>query len=121
MAQERSDLWWSSLGACKGAPSAIFISEGDEDDEPPYPAKEALRFCDACPVKPDCLAYAMTHKDGDGNYPVGVWGGMSSYQRDQLRRKLNRSKCVGCGSDQFIVGQGQQELCLACGVSWYVY
>ena len=42
--------------------------------------KKAIAFCKNCPVKTQCLQYALEH-----NMKYGVWGGTSAYSR----RKLN--------------------------------
>ena len=36
---------WMREGACVGADPDVFITEGDEDDDPWYPSPAALRFC----------------------------------------------------------------------------
>ena len=41
------------------------------------------RTCDACPVKSECLDYALNHA------VLGWWGGTSEGQRKRLRQKLN--------------------------------
>jgi WhiB family redox-sensing transcriptional regulator len=104
-------LAWKTRAACKGAPSEVFITPGDEDDEPSYPSRAARAYCDRCPVKPECLQYATE------NNAVGVWGGTTAYQRRQLQRERERSKCPGCGSSD-IVTEHNVELCMRCGISW---
>jgi WhiB family redox-sensing transcriptional regulator len=42
----------------------------------------AKKICKQCPVTDDCLDWALRHHE------VGVWGGMSAYQRKAERRKL---------------------------------
>ena len=41
------------------------------------------RVCAACPVKSECLDYALN------NAVLGWWGGTSEYQRKRLRKQLN--------------------------------
>jgi WhiB family redox-sensing transcriptional regulator len=41
------------------------------------------RTCNACPVKSECLDYALNHA------VLGWWGGTSEGQRKRLRQKLN--------------------------------
>lgn len=41
------------------------------------------RTCAACPVKSECLDYALNHA------VLGWWGGTSEGQRKRLRRQLN--------------------------------
>lgn len=44
------------------------------------PAKNApyRKFCDSCPVKYECLNYAVVHEE------EGIWGGFTRSQRDLL-------------------------------------
>lgn len=90
-----------------------FISHGDADDEPVYPPPEASEYCTSCPVVPECLAHALEH-DADG-----VWGNTTKYQRRQLSRVYERARCPGCDSEDLIY-EGVVELCLHCGISWFV-
>lgn len=101
--------------ACLNAPLDVFVTVGDEADEPPFPTVEARSFCDVCPVRPDCLTYALAH-----GIDFGVWGGMSAYQRGLLTRKKERKRCPSCGSMDIVLENGS-EICLACGVSWEVW
>jgi WhiB family transcriptional regulator, redox-sensing transcriptional regulator len=53
-----------------------------------YPEKglagvaKAKQICDACPVRRECLEYAMKT-----NEPHGIWGGMSTYERLRLKTR----------------------------------
>ena len=104
---------WRDKAACKSAPIELFISSGDVDDEPYYPSKEVLAYCNSCTVKPECLQAAYDGKE------IGIWGGTTTYQRRQLDRELERAKCPGCGASEMIF-EGTIQLCLACGVSWHI-
>jgi hypothetical protein len=48
---------------------------------------EARQICNQCPVKQDCLNYALTFPPGDMH---GVWAGLTPRQlaKEQQRRKL---------------------------------
>jgi WhiB family redox-sensing transcriptional regulator len=48
------------------------------------PGAEAKRICRQCPVRPDCLAYALASTD---RLP-GIWGGTAESERRELRRGL---------------------------------
>lgn len=43
---------------------------------------EAKAICRTCPVRDDCLEHALDHHENDG-----VWGGLTDYERRQVRRK----------------------------------
>lgn len=115
---------WPQRPACADVPpdrwEALFSSPGDADDEPPFPPKEALAYCDVCPVRLLCLNWALSpQRDADGNtfYLQGVLGGTSSYQRRQLRRPMERRSCPACGSGEMYT-ENRHEVCMSCGVSW---
>lgn len=70
---------WRDQAACAGSDNDIFFPAG-EDDEIVAPAKA---ICAACPVKDDCLQYALAT-----NQTEGVWGGLSASERRRLRRRI---------------------------------
>ena len=49
----------------------------------------ARRVCAHCPVRNDCLAYALSSEE-DGAQLIGVWGGLSPIQRKRLRSHPDR-------------------------------
>jgi len=105
---------WMNRSACRGADPDLFITP-DGVEEPNYPSAEALRYCNPCPVRPECLALALALG------LLGVWGGTSTHQRDQLRRKQPRRSCPACGSFDvcdYVYGGEAEQICLACGTNW---
>jgi WhiB family redox-sensing transcriptional regulator len=70
---------WAEDGRCRRLGpkvlNAFFPGRGD-DLEP------ARGVCKPCPVKDQCLAYALAHPN-----LVGVWAGTSHRQREQLREE----------------------------------
>lgn len=94
-------------GACRGLPEHLFFDE--------ELAGRAKHICDACPVRVECLAWAMTCDDLPAVY--GVWGGTSRFDREKLLRYIPRKKCPLCEATRLHERPGQQT-CLACGVSW---
>jgi WhiB family redox-sensing transcriptional regulator len=48
--------------------------------------REAKAVCAGCPVRAECLEYAMQF-----NHLSGVWGGLSERERRQLRRRRRRA------------------------------
>jgi WhiB family redox-sensing transcriptional regulator len=115
-ARPSNDLW-RCRAACRTAPPGLFITAGDADDDPKYPPDEAKSYCNLCPVSSDCLKDALDHTTPTQRV-IGIWGGLTEYQREQLLRRRQRAKCPGCGNDDKIVREATRELCLACGVSW---
>jgi WhiB family redox-sensing transcriptional regulator len=75
------DLWrrpgWTERAGCRGLDANFFHPERGED------AALAKRVCAACPVRDECLTFALWHFEKHG-----VWGGMSERERRPLRRRL---------------------------------
>jgi len=44
--------------------------------------RTAKELCKRCPVKNECLVYAVVAQE-----PFGIWGGLSPHERVMLRRK----------------------------------
>jgi WhiB family redox-sensing transcriptional regulator len=106
-------LWWQTLSVCRveKADTLLFITAGDRDDDPWYPSEEALTFCNRCPVRVQCLDWALVHNE------CGTWGATSEYQRRQLRRTGSRATCPACGGHEIVV-EDSFEICLGCATSW---
>jgi WhiB family redox-sensing transcriptional regulator len=67
---------WMRDAACKPHPTEWWFPERGD------PTEQAKIICHTCPVRLDCLNYAL-------NIPslVGIWGGMSGKERRQIRSK----------------------------------
>jgi WhiB family redox-sensing transcriptional regulator len=72
---------WHADAACRGqGPAAFFPTRRDRKE----PTRAVRRACRECPVRIDCLQFALDH----GSYADhGVWGGTSEKQRRQARRR----------------------------------
>jgi WhiB family redox-sensing transcriptional regulator len=93
------------------APCATTDFDFIPDTETDAGLAEAQQWCRTCPVRTQCLEWAMLHR------AEGYWGGTSTYQRDQLRRVRTRAKCPICQATE-LVYTDPHELCLCCGASW---
>ncbi len=68
-------MFLKALGACAGMGHDLFYTDDKEGHQ------KALKICDGCNVKDDCLEYAMAnHED------YGIWGGLTEKERRNLRR-----------------------------------
>jgi WhiB family transcriptional regulator, redox-sensing transcriptional regulator len=47
----------------------------------------AKRICARCPVRAQCLEYALSGADTWGGIATGIWGGTTPRQRDRLRQQ----------------------------------
>ncbi len=65
---------WQDRAACYGLDPEIFFPTTEEE------ASLALSFCAACPVRDDCLSWALWQGER-----YGVWGGMTEQERRLLR------------------------------------
>ena len=99
-----------TYGACRTASTDLFF--------PPYDSPSgnapAIKICERCLLKGECLEWALTHDE------VGVWGGTGEADRRALLRKRNRVHCVTCGSDDIMEDGESHEVCMKCGLSWEV-
>jgi hypothetical protein len=86
----------------------------DTEDEPPYVSPDVEVICSMCPVRSECLGYALANR-----IEFGVYGGMTGYQRGLLLKRRSRQRCPGCGSDE-VITLGRDQVCIACGISWDV-
>lgn len=98
-------------GACRNADATLFFPDYDS----PSANAAAIRICNFCTLKDECLEWALDHGE------VGVWGGTGEADRRALLRKRHRVTCVVCGSENVAeLNEGTHELCLECGTSWEV-
>lgn len=68
---------WRTQAACVGHdPEMWFPVPGDAADK-------AKRICRGCPVRRDCLFFALRHPTATR---CGIWGGTSRTERDELRQ-----------------------------------
>jgi hypothetical protein len=58
---------------CEVEPDSWWPTQADSPDE------LAVRICAGCPVRPECLAYALAAGERDG-----VWGGLTPAERARL-------------------------------------
>lgn len=70
---------WQDEAACFDSGVNFFPSRGDE-------TAEAKAICARCPVRTDCLEYALNL-----NIRFGVWGGKSERQRKRMRVERGRT------------------------------
>jgi len=69
-------IGWMSRAKCKGRVDIDFFPDKGQ------PATQARRFCADCPVKTQCIEYAVVN-----NLRDGVWGGTTPMERRTMRRQ----------------------------------
>jgi WhiB family redox-sensing transcriptional regulator len=67
---------WRDRAACLGQDTALFFPDEEGD------ASAALAICAVCPVRSECLEWALASRQDDG-----VWGGLTGRDRVRLRRQ----------------------------------
>ena len=71
---------WQQSAACHELPLDLFFpSSGMESSRNMNVIKP---FCEACPVRVDCLTYALSHPD-----ERGIWAGTTENDRRKIRSK----------------------------------
>lgn len=68
---------WTAAALCQQTdPDLFFPAPGDKAT-----AAAAKRICTACPVRTECLEYAIRTRQ-----PHGIWAGIGPKHRQRLRR-----------------------------------
>ena len=72
---------WQQRGLCRANDSEIFFPPAHFEHKPEREAREAKAkaICAGCPVRVDCLTWALAVRE-----PYGVWGGASEGDRKQM-------------------------------------
>jgi len=71
-------LAWQQHALCAQTdPEAFFPEKGGS-------TRDAKRVCGVCPVREECLQYAM-----DNDERFGIWGGLSERERRRLRKQAS--------------------------------
>jgi len=74
---------WRFEAACRGADPSLFFAPSYFEKR--HEEAVARRICDRCPVRVDCLEFALEIRE-----PHGFWGGMNELERRQLLRERAR-------------------------------
>lgn len=79
---------WRDLAACVGTPIDVMFPVGEAPTTADYSA--AKDVCRPCPVRTECLDYALSGEHG----LYGCWGGTSPRDRRIIRRQRNIGEVV---------------------------
>ncbi len=82
---------WMDKARCKGIDPDLFHPDENDEDQVKVAKKEkAKAICAECPVRLDCLEFAINKPEKDG-----IWGGATKDERDKLKRKsVKRNKPI---------------------------
>jgi WhiB family transcriptional regulator, redox-sensing transcriptional regulator len=75
------DRSWQPVALCRGNHSHLFFppSTSERKEERERREVRAKAVCAVCPVKSQCLDYAMAIRE-----PYGIWGGLTEAERRQI-------------------------------------
>jgi len=75
-----ADRSWHNRAACSDVNPELFFESSPEFVD------AAKRICQPCPVRTECLEFAITTHQDDG-----VWGGLTEDERAGIRRRRSRT------------------------------
>src|SRR6266568_4253972 len=70
---------WMDQATCAGLPSNLFHPTAGDNGM----AQRAKAICNTCPVRAECLRYAIDEREKHG-----IWGGKNVAERARIRRRL---------------------------------
>jgi WhiB family transcriptional regulator, redox-sensing transcriptional regulator len=72
---------WQQFALCRGHDADLWFPTATDDDA------RAIAICRACPVRLDCLGWAIWY-----NERYGIWGGVSARGRQRMRDEMGRAQ-----------------------------
>lgn len=81
---------WQDRGRCRDLDPDLFFPpvESESSEQRQAREKTAKAVCSACPVRVECLKWALNHRER-----LGVWGGLTERERQVLAS--NRARHAG--------------------------
>jgi WhiB family redox-sensing transcriptional regulator len=79
---------WQWRAGCRGEDTALFFAPNhfETRDEKLDRERRAKAICGICPVRAECLEYAVRIRE-----PHGIWGGLNELERRMLIRGRERA------------------------------
>ena len=82
----RPNWGWQDAAACRGEDLLLFFGpDGERQPERDVRERKAKAVCAACPVRTECLNYAVGRPE-----KYGTWGGLNEDERSSERRRRMR-------------------------------
>lgn len=81
LALANADYSWRNRAICRDTDPDLFFPVGTTGQALVQIAR-AKEVCDECPVRIDCLEYAL-----ETNQDSGIWGGLAEEERRSIRRQ----------------------------------
>lgn len=81
MSALRTDEVWQLKAACRGPQAIVFFPPAhfERKDEKIERERRAKAICAGCPVRAECLDYAMRIREQHG-----IWGGLNEVERKSV-------------------------------------
>lgn len=81
MSAQRIEQAWQTRAACRGPHAVVFYppSTFERKEERRLREARAKDICRTCPVRVECLEYALAIRE-----PHGIWGGLNEPERRGL-------------------------------------
>ena len=85
------DWRWQDRAACRGEDLMLFFGpDGERQPDREIRERKAKQVCMGCPVRTDCLDYAVTRPER-----YGTWGGLNEDERaSERRRRMRRASAA---------------------------
>jgi WhiB family redox-sensing transcriptional regulator len=85
-------MGWQYRAACRGEDSSVFFAPNyfERKDEKEAREAKAKALCVRCPVRLECLDYALRARE-----PHGIWGGLNEVERKALIRQRESASQAG--------------------------
>jgi WhiB family transcriptional regulator, redox-sensing transcriptional regulator len=74
---------WQADGACRSADPELFFPLALTGTFALSQVRAAKAICARCPVRADCLNFALNHQETDG-----IWGGTTAPERRRAHARL---------------------------------
>ena len=80
---------WQEDAACRKNDNILFFGpdQGESELEKQSRELKAKAVCQTCPVREQCLEFAM-----ETNQKYGIWGGLTDKERASLKRRRARAR-----------------------------
>ena len=81
MSVVHAEKLWQVNAACRGPHTSLFFppSHFERKDDKAARESRAKSICQGCPVRQDCLDFALRIRE-----PHGIWGGLTEMERRSL-------------------------------------
>lgn len=83
---------WHTDAACRGANTDLFFGDDSHETRPTLRRSvlgTARRICRGCPVRQECLDWALTN-----NEDYGIWAGTSGRQRKRMQDQIRAGEAT---------------------------